>query len=314
MFKCHARCILDPGEKVDKWFGVFSDIHNEQTLTAALENRTQELIRINEALERFAYTASHDLQEPLRTIGAMTQLLLSSAGNSLDSRPSEMLALVVKAVDRMKCLIRDLMDLAKATDAATRPASEADMRAVAEMAIANLGQAIRESGAKLTIDALPPVHANETAMVRLFQNLIANAIKYRADKAPEIRISASLHEKDWTFSIRDNGIGIAPQYVHQIFEPFRRLHGRAEYEGSGLGLAACRRIVDALNGRIWVESKQGQGSAFFSRFRMKQIQRASRPPGRKASPFPTRCNFNRGTPNGRPVAARTDCAERSHAA
>ena len=191
MFKCHARRMLDPEENANTWFGVLSDIHNEQELTVALERRTQELIRINEALERFAHTASHDLQEPLRTIGGMTELLLSRAGNTLDSRSSEMLALVVKAVSRMERLIRDLMDLATATDASTRSTSDVDMRAIAEMAIANLGEAIRESGARITLEELPPVHANETAMVRLVQNLIANAIKYRADMPPAIHISAS---------------------------------------------------------------------------------------------------------------------------
>ena len=262
-FKCHARRIFDREEKANKWFGVFSDIHEEQSLTAALERRTQELVHLNEALERFAYTASHDLQEPLRTIGAMTELLLSGAGSAMDSQTSERLALVVKGVDRMKRLIRDLMDLAKATDASTRPTSDVDMGAIAEMAIANLGQAIRESGARIAIEELPPVHANDTAMVRLVQNLIANAIKYRTDKPPEIHISASRREQDYAFSIGDNGIGIAPEYVEKIFEPFQRLHSRAEYEGSGLGLAACRRIVEALNGTIWVESKQGEGSTFF---------------------------------------------------
>jgi light-regulated signal transduction histidine kinase (bacteriophytochrome) len=193
----------------------------------------------------------------------MTELLLNGTGNNLDSQSSEMLATVVKAVDRMKRLIGDLMDLANATDASHQPASDVDMRAVAEMAIANLGQAIHESGARITVEALPQVQANETAMVRLFQNLIADAIKYRADRAPEIRIAAFRRHQHYTFSVSDNGIGMAQEYLAQIFKPFQRLHGRAEYEGSGLGLAACRRIVEARNGTIWVESKQGEGSTFF---------------------------------------------------
>jgi two-component system, chemotaxis family, sensor kinase Cph1 len=137
------------------------------------------------------------------------------------------------------------------------------MRAVTELAIANLGEAIKESGANVAVEQLPIVQANETAMLRLLQNLIANAIKYRADRTPEVRISASLRDKNWTFCVRDNGIGINPEYREKIFEPFRRLHGRAQYEGSGLGLAACRRIVQLLNGSIWVESKPGEGSTFF---------------------------------------------------
>ena len=277
MFKCHARRIADPDENAQKWFGAFSDIHNERTLTAALEDRTKELMRLNAALERFAYTASHDLKAPLRTIGAMSELLLQNS--PADAASTEMLAHVVKAVERMRRLIDDLMDLAKSTDAAALPRADVDMRAAAEMAIANLGQAIRESGAAPTMEALPSVYANETAMVRLFQNLIANAIKYCGDKTPEIRISGSSREQDCTFCIRDNGIGIAPEYVDQIFEPFQRLHG-SEFEGSGLGLAACRRIVEALTGRIWVESKPGEGSAFFFTI-PRQADPARKPPDRE---------------------------------
>ena len=262
-FKCHAKRIVDPEDQENKWFGVLSDIDNERALTATLESRTQELMGLNEALERFAHTASHDLQEPLRTIGGMTELFLSQSGKDLDKHSAEMLTMVVKAIGRMKRLIHDLMELATMTHVSRQLKSEVNTRAVAELAIANLGQAIHESGAEIVVDPLPSVHANETAMLRLFQNLIANAIKYRADRPPEIRISAALRDEAWIFSVKDNGIGIAPEYRDNIFEPFRRLHGRAEYEGSGLGLTACRRIVHSLNGTIWVESGKGEGSTFF---------------------------------------------------
>ncbi len=252
-FKCHARRVLDAVENVRKWFGVLSDVDNEKTLTAALESRTQELVRLNDALERFAYATSHDLQEPLRTIGAMTELFISRAAGNLDQESSQILAAVVKGVDRMKRLIRDIMDLARAADVSTQAKSEVDMQAVTELAIANLGEAIKESSAKIAVEQLPIVQANETAMLRLLQNLIANAIKFRADRTPEVRISASVHDQDWTFCVRDNGIGIDPEYREKIFEPFRRLHGRAQYEGSGLGLAACRHraIIERTHmGRI----------------------------------------------------------------
>jgi chemotaxis family two-component system sensor kinase Cph1 len=137
------------------------------------------------------------------------------------------------------------------------------MRTAAESALANLGQAIAEGGAEIVIGDLPAICANETAMVRLFQNMIGNAIKYRGKRPPQIYLSAELRGEEYVFSIKDNGIGIDPQYRDKIFEPFRRLHGRSQYEGSGLGLAACQRIIQALNGRIWVESTPGQGSNFF---------------------------------------------------
>ena len=262
-FKCHAMRKQFPDDNTATWFGVCSDIQNEKALAAALESRTQELVRLNESLERFAYTASHDLLEPLRTIGAMIELFLRRNRDALDSDSSAILVSVVKGADRMKRLIRDIMELARTAHSATDNATDVDMRAMAESAIANLGQAIHESGASIDVDDLPTIRANESAIVRLFQNLIANAIKYRSDRQPEVHISAALRNEEYVFSVRDNGIGIDPRYCDKIFEPFRRLHGNSQYEGSGLGLATCRRIVGALNGRIWVESIRGEGSIFY---------------------------------------------------
>ncbi len=262
-FKCHARRREDSNNNLKKWFGVCSDVQNEETLAEALERRTQQLLQLNQSLERFAYAASHDLQEPLRTIRAMTELFLSRKRGELDPESTKILALVVNGADRMKRLIGDIMELAKATNAASDNASEANVNAIVESAVENLGQAINESSAKIAVDPLPIVCANESALLRLFQNLIANAIKYRDDTPPEIRISAELRDEDYVFSIKDNGIGIDPAYSEKIFEPFRRLHGRSRYEGSGLGLAACHRIVESLNGKIWVESKPGEGATFF---------------------------------------------------
>jgi len=164
---------------------------------------------------------------------------------------------------RRDAVNRGIMELARTVNSVTENAVDVDMRAIAESAIANLGQAIHESGASIDVDDLPTIRANESAIVRLFQNLIANAIKYRSDRQPEVHISAALRNEEYVFSVRDNGIGIDPRYCDKIFEPFRRLHGNSQYEGSGLGLATCRRIVGALNGRIWVESNPGEGSTFF---------------------------------------------------
>lgn len=185
-FKCHATRRVNPDNTLKTWLGICSDIENEKSLAEALENRTQELVRLNQSLERFAYAASHDLQEPLRTIGVMTELFLRRKRNELDAESCQILASVVKGADRMKRLIRDIMELAKATNAAAESTVEVDTRAIVEAAIANLEQAIDESGARIVVDQLPNVCANESAILRLFQNLIANAVKYRGDKPAEI--------------------------------------------------------------------------------------------------------------------------------
>ena len=262
-FKWHAKPAVGSDGKVEKWFGVCSDIDDEKNLTAALESRTRELLRLNEGLECFAHAASHDLQAPLHTIGAMTQLFLRRCGESLDPKSTEPLALVVKCVEQMSQLIRDILEFAKACNTTQEESPRIDSGAVAQLAIANLDQAVKESGAKVTIDQLPVIRVNKSAMLRLFQNLIGNAIKYRGENTPQIHISASRGQGEWVFSIRDNGIGIDPRYHNKIFEPFKRLHGQSRYEGSGLGLSACRRIVQSLEGRIWLESKPGEGSTFF---------------------------------------------------
>lgn len=215
------------------------------------------------ALKRFAYTVSHDLKEPLRTSSAVTELFIMRKRGDLDSESSKMLTAVVKGADRMKRLIDDIMELAQATDSSVAAMADVEMCAIVQSAIENLGQAIRESRATIIVDKLPVIRANDSAMLSLFQNMIANAIKYRADRPPEILISAALSDEDYIFSIKDNGIGIDPKYTAKIFEPFRRLHGRSQHEGSGLGLAACRRIVESLGGRIWVESRPGEDRSFF---------------------------------------------------
>jgi PAS domain S-box-containing protein len=262
-FKCHARPMRASDGRAVKLFGVCADIDYEKNLAAALENRTQELLQLNESLERFAYTASHDLQQPLRTIGTMTAALLSHSRDKLDSESSELLDAVIKSSERMARLIRDIMDFSKAGSLVDGAWKDVYTDAVAQNAIANLGRAIQESGARVVLGELPVIPANECAMLRMLQNLIENAIKYRGEKRPEVRIWASLQGKEWVFAVRDNGIGIDRRHHDRIFEPFHRLHPQSKYEGSGLGLSACKRIVEAHNGRIWVESQPGEGSTFF---------------------------------------------------
>jgi signal transduction histidine kinase len=233
-----------------------------QRSEAALEKHTEELMKLNDGLERFAYAASHDLRDPLFTIGTGAELVTSRAGERLDPESTEALASIVRSVERMKRLIRDILDFAQAGTAFRERNPEIDSHAVAQLAIANLGHAIQQSGAKVLIDELPRVCASEEAILRLFQNLIGNAIKYHGEKPPQIYVSFLQRHREWVFTIQDNGIGIDRKYHAKIFEPFCRLHGQSQYEGSGLGLSVCERIVQALGGRIWVESTAGEGSTF----------------------------------------------------
>jgi light-regulated signal transduction histidine kinase (bacteriophytochrome) len=219
------------------------------------------LITANTALEHFAYAASHDLQEPLRTIGSYAALLLRQPDVQLSPAGTEYLAFITDAVARMNALIQDLLTYARA-GVGNEPALAASLDEEAELAFSQLAGAIHESGATVTHDPLPSITAERTQITRLFLNLIGNAIKYRAtDRPPEIHISASKGDKWVTISVADNGVGFAPEHAETIFAPFKRLHGR-EYSGSGVGLTICRRIVERWGGRIWAESKPGEGSTF----------------------------------------------------
>ena len=260
-FKWHATPVMDASGKVERWFGVCSDVDDEKRLTAALQSRTRELMQLNEGLDRFARAASHDLRAPLRTMRMVIQVFLKT--ETLDPKTSEMFLLVLKNTEQMLRLVDDVMELATATISAKQGSMPVNTYAVAELAVSNLGQAIKGCAAEVVLEPLPTVFANESAMLRLFQNLIANAIKYRGKNTPQVRICASQQNKEWVFSVKDNGIGIDPQYHDTIFEPFRRLHKQSEYEGSGIGLSACQRIVQSLNGQMWVRSKVGEGSTFF---------------------------------------------------
>jgi PAS domain S-box-containing protein len=221
-----------------------------------------ELRRANQDLEQFAYSASHDLQEPLRTIKIYSQLLADSLGAAVEGETAEFLDFLRNAATRMELLVRDLLAYTQVTrlDA---PIEEVDANhAIAEV-IANLGGAIAESGAAVTFDRLPSVPVHITHMRQLFQNLIGNAIKYRSDdRAPAVHIGAERQDGCWVFTVRDNGIGIQPEFREQIFGLFARLHNADRYPGTGIGLAICQRIVERYHGRIWVESEPGCGSAF----------------------------------------------------
>jgi signal transduction histidine kinase len=227
----------------------------------ALIEHSLELARSNEELERFAFAVAHDLRAPLRSIETVTQLFLKRNAGTLHEESAQLLDFVVSSAERMDRLIQDLLEFAKVSQQVET--SEVDAKAVAELAAQNLQEAVDQSRATIFIESLPMIHANEGQLLRLFQNLISNAIKYRGEDTPEIHIAASSIPGKTAFSVSDNGIGIDPQYHQQIFDPFRRLHTDSEYEGTGVGLAICKRIVQQHNGRIWVKSKPGEGSTFY---------------------------------------------------
>ncbi len=219
-----------------------------------------ELAKSNAELERFAYVASHDLQEPLRMVASYVQLLAQRYKGRLDSDADDFIAYAADGANRMKTMIADLLKYSRAgqgDDFAT-----IDSGAALDCALANLQYAIRETGATVTRGEMPLVRGIEPQIAELFQNLIGNALKFRGAEPPRIRVAARLAGDWWEFSVTDNGIGIAAEYRERIFEIFRRLHGRQKYPGTGIGLTICRKIVVHHGGQIRVESKEREGSTF----------------------------------------------------
>jgi PAS domain S-box-containing protein len=238
------------------------DITTRKKAEANLLNKVEELNRSNEELGQFAYIASHDLQEPLRMVASYTQLLSRRYKGKLDADADEFIAFAVDGASRMQRLIQDLLAYSrvgtKGKDLLDTSGEEA-----LQQALINLRGAIEEKGALVTHDPLPTVLADEVQLVQLFQNLVGNAIKYQRPGIPKVHISAARNGGNkWTFSVKDNGLGIDPQYFEKIFGMFQRLHKREEFAGTGIGLAICKKIVERHNSSISVESQPGQGSTF----------------------------------------------------
>ena len=226
-----------------------------------LARTTLELQRSNDDLEQFAYLASHDLSEPIRSVSGMVQLLARRYQGRLEGDADLYISHAVEASKRMQTLIHDLLEYSRAGQSEMRRES-VDCAAIVEEVLDSLQGAIAVAGARITTDALPAVRADSTQLRRVFQNLIANAIKFQSESTPKIHVGAVRDADAWRFSVIDNGIGIAPRHARRVFEVFKRLHGGDSYSGSGIGLSICKRIVERHGGRIWVEPADDGGSKF----------------------------------------------------
>ncbi|HEY7304807.1 MAG TPA: ATP-binding protein [Bryobacteraceae bacterium] len=228
----------------------------------ALENSNEALRRANDDLSVFAYSASHDLQEPLRNLSLYSQMLQRSYQGRLDPQADEFIGYVVGGAARMSELVKDLLSYLKISGGHTDSVRPEPVKAAIDKALSNLQGVLTSNRAIVIYDELPYVAVNAVHLQQLFQNLISNAVKYRSTEDPQIQISAMESNGYWCFSVKDNGIGISPQYTSTVFRLFKRLHGHGEYPGTGVGLAICQKIVERHGGRIWVESQPGKGSDF----------------------------------------------------
>jgi len=236
---------------------------------AELEAKAKELARSNEELQQFAYVASHDLQEPLRMVSSYTQLLERRYKDKIDDSGREFMAYVVEGAARMKQLIEDLLAYSR-VGTRGRELHDISSEAALAKALVNLRGAQERAAATITHDPLPTVRGDEGQLAQLFQNLVANALKFRGGEDPRVHVSAREEPGAWVFSVADDGIGLDPQYAERIFLMFQRLHNRDEYPGTGIGLAICKKIVDRHGGRIWVDGRPGKGCTFFFTIPMKE--------------------------------------------
>jgi PAS domain S-box-containing protein len=252
----------DPHGHPQYEIAIFDDITERKRAEAALREAHEELKRSNSELEQFAYVASHDLQEPLRKVASFCQMLELRYGEQLDDRAREYIAFAVDGAKRMQDLINDLLAFSRVGRIGT-PHGEVPLRAVLDGVRRDLGAAIEETGARVEVGDLPTVRGDPTLLAVVFRNLIANAIKFRGDEPPRVVVSADRDGDMWDFTVSDNGIGIEPEYAERIFVIFQRLHTRQAYEGTGIGLALCRKIVEHHGGRIWLAApRNGAGATF----------------------------------------------------
>lgn len=232
-------------------------------LERRVAERTRQLERTNRELEEFAYITSHDLQEPLRAVTSFGVLLEEEFGGVLPTRAQEYLKFVVGGAQRMQSLIGDLLNYSRLGGGNKQAMSLEDLQNLVEEAKANLIQSVKESDAEIVTENLPSLRVERDRVVQVFQNLIGNAIKFRGNTRPRIRVTGNLKDSEWEVCVSDNGIGIGEEYKDKIFQIFQRLHARTEYPGSGIGLSICKKIIERMHGKIWVESELGVGSRFY---------------------------------------------------
>ena len=245
----------NPSSHLTNWVVTFTDIDARKKIE-------MELRRANEDLSHFAFSASHDLQEPLRNVIIFTQLFARRQKGQLEPQMEEIVRLVVESAQRMETLIGDLLLYVRTANTSTGKVPVVEANSALSKALYNLQALIASTGATIQADELPAVPMEEVHLQQLFQNLISNSLKYRSEAPPLVAISARMQRDTLVFSVKDNGIGIDPQYRRHIFGLFKRLHGQSEYSGTGIGLAICEKIVERYGGRIWVDSQIGQGATF----------------------------------------------------
>ena len=231
-------------------------------LDELIQQHAEELARSNADLEQFAYVASHDLQEPLRMVTSYVQILEEDYDGQLDADAHRYIGYAVDGATRMRHLIEDLLEYSRVSSQ-KEPLEWTDCNDVVKGVLGDLNSVLEDSGALVTYEDLPTVRGDASKLGQLFQNLVSNGIKFSGDKPARVHISAENKSGEWVFSVRDQGIGIAPRHQKRIFQMFQQLHTRAEFPGTGIGLAVCYKIVQRHGGRIWVESEPGEGSTFY---------------------------------------------------